>query len=77
MKSFVWAAHLTDVLAYFRSSLGECGSLWCVAVATQVEGIVKSLTTAGDHDRIAGVINILIHDFALSPQANHRKVRRL
>ncbi|CAM6095577.1 unnamed protein product [Calypogeia fissa] len=41
--------------------------------ALEVEGIVKSLTTAGEHERIAGVINILIHDFALSPQANHRK----
>lgn len=40
----------------------------------QVEGVVRQLTTAGDHERISAVINVLTNDFALSPQANHRKV---
>ncbi|KAI3497808.1 hypothetical protein L1887_33358 [Cichorium endivia] len=41
--------------------------------ALEVEGIVKQLTAAGDHDKITAVINLLSHEFAYSPQANHRK----
>ncbi|XP_010271349.1 PREDICTED: protein VAC14 homolog [Nelumbo nucifera] len=41
--------------------------------ALEVEGIVKQLAAAGDHDRITAVINMLINDFTYSPQANHRK----
>ncbi|KAI3731521.1 hypothetical protein L1987_62709 [Smallanthus sonchifolius] len=38
-----------------------------------IEGIVKQLTAVGDHDKITAVINLLTHEFAYSPQANHRK----
>ncbi|KAH7404172.1 hypothetical protein KP509_15G013700 [Ceratopteris richardii] len=41
--------------------------------AFEVEGVVRQLTAAGDHERIAAVINVLTNDFARSPQANHRK----
>ncbi|KAJ7234738.1 hypothetical protein O6H91_Y450000 [Diphasiastrum complanatum] len=41
--------------------------------ALEVEGILKALTIAGDHDKISAVISILTNDYALSPQANHRK----
>ncbi|KVH97699.1 Armadillo-like helical, partial [Cynara cardunculus var. scolymus] len=41
--------------------------------ALEVEGIVKQLTAAGDHDKITAVINLLTHEFAYSAQANHRK----
>lgn len=41
--------------------------------AIEVEGIVKQLTAAGDHDKITAVINLLSHEFAYSAQANHRK----
>nr|GMD26592.1 protein VAC14 homolog [Ipomoea batatas] len=41
--------------------------------ALELEGIVKQLVAAGDHDRINSVINLLIHEYAQSPQANHRK----
>ncbi|KVH96219.1 hypothetical protein Ccrd_001706 [Cynara cardunculus var. scolymus] len=41
--------------------------------ALEVEGIVKQLTAAGDHDRITAVINLLTHEYTYSPQANHRK----
>ncbi|KAJ0692839.1 putative vacuole morphology and inheritance protein [Helianthus annuus] len=41
--------------------------------ALEVEGIVKQLTAAGDHDKITAVINLLTHEFAYSPQLNHRK----
>ncbi|XP_061991135.1 protein VAC14 homolog isoform X1 [Rosa rugosa] len=41
--------------------------------ALEVEGIVKQLTTAGDHDKITAVINLLTTEFTYSPQANHRK----
>ncbi|KAL9993908.1 putative vacuole morphology and inheritance protein [Helianthus debilis subsp. tardiflorus] len=41
--------------------------------ALEVEGIVKQLTAVGDHDKITAVINLLTHEFAYSPQANHRK----
>ncbi|KAF5450330.1 hypothetical protein F2P56_030690 [Juglans regia] len=41
--------------------------------ALEVEGIVKQLAVAGDHDRITVVINLLITEFTYSQQANHRK----
>eukprot|EP00249_Psilotum_nudum_P024047 c29071_g1_i2 orf=535-2670(-) len=41
--------------------------------ALEVEGVVRHLTAAGDHEKLTTVINVLINDFALSPQANHRK----
>ncbi|XP_059446598.1 protein VAC14 homolog [Corylus avellana] len=41
--------------------------------ALEVEGIVKQLAAAGDHDKITSVINLLIMEFTLSAQANYRK----
>ncbi|KAL5719577.1 phosphatidylinositol 3 [Ranunculus cassubicifolius] len=41
--------------------------------ALEIEGIVKQLTSGGDHDRITAVINLLTTEFTYSPQANHRK----
>ncbi|KAL1201089.1 VAC14-like protein [Cardamine amara subsp. amara] len=41
--------------------------------ALELENIVKNLTSAGDHDKISKVIEMLIKEFAKSPQANHRK----
>ncbi|XP_057963324.1 protein VAC14 homolog isoform X1 [Malania oleifera] len=41
--------------------------------ALEVEGIVKQLAAAGDHDKITAVINLLTTEFTYSPQANHRK----
>ncbi|KAK9748647.1 hypothetical protein RND81_02G071900 [Saponaria officinalis] len=41
--------------------------------ALEVEGIVKQLTAAGDHEKIAAVIKLLTNEFTYSPQANHRK----
>lgn len=41
--------------------------------ALEIEGIVKQLTTTGDHDRITALINLLTTEFTYSPQANHRK----
>ncbi|KAA8532508.1 hypothetical protein F0562_032676 [Nyssa sinensis] len=41
--------------------------------ALEVEGIVKQLAAAGDHDKITAVINLLTHEFTYSQQANHRK----
>ncbi|KAK1651929.1 hypothetical protein QYE76_069734 [Lolium multiflorum] len=41
--------------------------------ALEIEGIVKQLSTAGEHEKIAAVIGLLTSDFAMSPQANHRK----
>ncbi|XP_059291696.1 protein VAC14 homolog isoform X1 [Lycium ferocissimum] len=41
--------------------------------ALELEGIVKQLTVAGDHDKITAVINLLTHEYTYSPQANHRK----
>lgn len=40
----------------------------------QVEGVVKSLTAQQDHEKISNIIALLTSDYALSPQANHRKV---
>ncbi|ESQ33147.1 hypothetical protein EUTSA_v10003708mg [Eutrema salsugineum] len=41
--------------------------------ALELENTVKNLTSAGDHDKISKVIEMLIKEFAKSPQANHRK----
>jgi vacuole morphology and inheritance protein 14 len=41
--------------------------------ALEVEGVVKSYTVAQDHEKISSLISFLIDDFAMSPQANHRK----
>ncbi|XP_047332655.1 protein VAC14 homolog [Impatiens glandulifera] len=41
--------------------------------ALEVEGIVKQLTSAGDHGKIKAVINLLVKEFAMSPQVNYRK----
>ncbi|KMS97411.1 hypothetical protein BVRB_6g155400 [Beta vulgaris subsp. vulgaris] len=41
--------------------------------ALEVEGIVKQLAVAGDHEKITAVINLLTEEFTYSPQANHRK----
>ncbi|GAY56523.1 hypothetical protein CUMW_172560 [Citrus unshiu] len=41
--------------------------------ALEVEGIVKQLAAAGDHEKISAVINLLTTEFTYSPQANHRK----
>ncbi|GAB2296947.1 PtdIns(3,5)P(2) sythesis regulation factor [Dionaea muscipula] len=41
--------------------------------ALEVEGIVKGLAGAGDHEKITAVIKLLADEFTYSPQANHRK----
>ncbi|XP_038984891.1 protein VAC14 homolog [Phoenix dactylifera] len=41
--------------------------------ALEIEGIVKQLTLAGEHDKIAAVIKLLTTEFTSSSQANHRK----
>ncbi|GMH01974.1 hypothetical protein Nepgr_003813 [Nepenthes gracilis] len=41
--------------------------------ALEVEGIVKQLAAAGDHEKITAVIKLLTEEFTYSPQANHRK----
>ncbi|CAI0383388.1 unnamed protein product [Linum tenue] len=41
--------------------------------ALEVEGIVKQLAAAGDHDKISAVIDLLTSEYTYSPQANHRK----
>ncbi|KAF3680504.1 hypothetical protein FXO37_03284 [Capsicum annuum] len=41
--------------------------------ALELEGIVKQLAVAGDHDKITAVINLLTQEYTYSPQANHRK----
>ena len=35
---------------------------------------MKNLTSAGDHEKLSKVIDILVKEFAKSPQPNHRKV---
>ncbi|CAI9782392.1 unnamed protein product [Fraxinus pennsylvanica] len=40
----------------------------------KVEGIVKQLAVAGDHDKITAVINLLTTEFTYSAEANHRKL---
>ncbi|XP_010554404.1 PREDICTED: protein VAC14 homolog [Tarenaya hassleriana] len=41
--------------------------------ALELEGIVKSLVAAGDHEKMSKIIELLIKEFAKSPQTNHRK----
>ncbi|KAH7652853.1 Vacuole morphology and inheritance protein 14 [Dioscorea alata] len=41
--------------------------------ALELEGIVKNLAMAGEHEKINGIINHLTTEFTYSPQANHRK----
>lgn len=41
--------------------------------ALEVEGIVKQLAAAGDHEKITAVIKLLTEEYTFSPQANHRK----
>ncbi|GLJ48313.1 hypothetical protein SUGI_1019740 [Cryptomeria japonica] len=41
--------------------------------ALELEGVIKNLTAVGDHEKISAIINVLTNEFALSPQANHRK----
>ncbi|XP_051144677.1 protein VAC14 homolog [Andrographis paniculata] len=41
--------------------------------ALEVEGIVKQLAVAGDHDKISAVINLLANEYTYSPQTNYRK----
>lgn len=48
--------------------------MWIFWRSLQVEGIVKTLAAAGDHDKITAVINLLTTEYTFSPQANHRKV---
>jgi vacuole morphology and inheritance protein 14 len=42
--------------------------------ALEVEGTVRGLVSVQDHDKISNLISLLTFDYALSPQANHRKV---
>ncbi|CAN4090467.1 unnamed protein product [Withania somnifera] len=41
--------------------------------ALELEGIVKHLTSAGDHDKINAVISLLSQEYTYSPQAHNRK----
>ncbi|KAK1313086.1 hypothetical protein QJS10_CPA06g02091 [Acorus calamus] len=41
--------------------------------ALELEGIVKQLALAGEHEKITSVIHLLTTEFTYSPQANHRK----
>ncbi|CAH8363508.1 unnamed protein product [Eruca vesicaria subsp. sativa] len=41
--------------------------------ALEIENIVKNLTSACDHEKLSKVIDMLIKEFANSPQPNHRK----
>ncbi|CAL5428226.1 unnamed protein product [Camellia sinensis] len=41
--------------------------------ALEIEGIVKQLAAAGEHDKITAVINLLANEFTYSAQVNHRK----
>ncbi|XP_010319386.1 protein VAC14 homolog isoform X1 [Solanum lycopersicum] len=41
--------------------------------ALELEGIVKHLTSAGDHDKITAVISLLSQEYTYSPQAHNRK----
>ncbi|CAL5428228.1 unnamed protein product [Camellia sinensis] len=41
--------------------------------ALEIEGIVKQLAAAGEHDNITAVINLLANEFTYSAQVNHRK----
>ncbi|KAJ0240494.1 Protein VAC14 [Hirschfeldia incana] len=41
--------------------------------ALEIENTVKNLTSAGDHDKLSKFIDVLVKEFAKSPQPNHRK----
>ncbi|KAJ0974943.1 hypothetical protein J5N97_016908 [Dioscorea zingiberensis] len=41
--------------------------------ALELEGIVKHLAMAREHEKITAIINMLTTEFTYSPQANHRK----
>lgn len=41
--------------------------------AMEVEGIVRQLVSAGDHEKISSLLNLLTNEFTFSPQASHRK----
>ncbi|CAL5428208.1 unnamed protein product [Camellia sinensis] len=41
--------------------------------ALEIEGIVKQLAAAGEHDKITAVINLLANEFTYSAQVNRRK----
>ncbi|XP_055802720.1 protein VAC14 homolog isoform X1 [Solanum dulcamara] len=41
--------------------------------ALELEGIVKHLTSVGDHDKINAVISLLSQEYTYSPQAHNRK----
>ncbi|XP_075082941.1 protein VAC14 homolog isoform X2 [Nicotiana tabacum] len=41
--------------------------------ALELEGIIKQLTGAGDHDKITAVINLMTQEYTYSPQAHNRK----
>ncbi|KAG9153179.1 hypothetical protein Leryth_024073 [Lithospermum erythrorhizon] len=41
--------------------------------ALELEGIVKQLTVAGEHDKITAVIKLLSDEFTQSPQSNNKK----
>jgi len=41
--------------------------------ALEVEGTVRGLVSVQDHDKISNLISLLTFEYALSPQANHRK----
>ncbi|CAM6023272.1 unnamed protein product [Sphagnum balticum] len=41
--------------------------------ALEVEGTVRGLVSVQDHDKISNLISLLTSEYALSPQANHRK----
>lgn len=39
-----------------------------------MEAVIRGLVAQQDHQRISSLLHLLVHDFALSPQSNHRKV---
>ncbi|CAH2045856.1 unnamed protein product [Thlaspi arvense] len=41
--------------------------------ALELESTVKNLTSSGGHDKISKIIEMLIKEFAKSPQSNHRQ----
>lgn len=41
--------------------------------AREVEAVIRGLVAQQDHDRISSLLSLLVNDFALSPQSNHRK----
>jgi vacuole morphology and inheritance protein 14 len=57
---------------FFRQSSGrgsrpsDCGGFEAGFVLLQIEGIVKQLSMAEEHEKIAAVIFLLTHDFANS-----------